>query len=1118
MVTLVPAPDTLDFASPALGPWFAHPSDDPLPLLGIPSADLSVGVQLSANMDWLAPAICTRAYIVASPTRPPVLRALRQADGTPAFAKNALVVLLTLLPEAELRLWALTQAIPAPDGSAVAGTGQPVGTPARPRIRWLALEVPAAQLSDVEALLPANTIPASLTTDPDKASWLGLSLSGGLANADMPARALLRPTEAALANGTGEPLAAKLWCFDFRGRPVDPGAVANWWAFMASADIWDNLWEDGNPPAILDAAGTTLALPTTRVTTGRVVQIVNAHEGPVDPTLLARLTLTGLTAVPSSTDLFIAGAAPAIGLSVAPNPDDAPIPRIATLPLGAYAAPGTATPFAGWTGEAFPATIGRDFTRIAAVDVERQTTGLTRADHPSQADARRRITPAQNSAATPVLRHAELVTAQAMTVLAGGAAAEVMAPVMDPLWGAVTPPSLGPTPAPTPATPSPVPAALAPAPMALAGEGTTSAGNSVADQVIAIHFAPGELPPNVWIRIWTHGLDTQTGKRFRQDGGAGFSDGSGEAWVVLPISDGVGAPTAPGADPVLLSFDAQITTATASFYYADQRYARPATVAGARVDVQSPPGGTTFWIAEQGAAFLPGGGQYQSGQHLLALGGAAPALADLTTLQPADMAGNTLPNAVRAGDRIVLTEPAFAQTPDGTLAAAPNVANLKKHVRAAPAGLVTMGRPAPSQERRELVAHDRAGAQGVIGAVPARETNHTNPPQQTGHVGVPAGAEIRGPGIALAGPAADLLAPLMDERAADTLADFLSRAGTPLTPSTAPASPSTWAAILETTTNGVAGEGIVRSFLATIGADYQPGQTWLQIKTQIGNIAEQDIDALIDTSTLDDNALATAVDRMILKTRDGARNLASALLDAVGRAEDFIYLETPAIDPLAAEGGAIDLVGAINTRLAARPGLRVMLCVPERFLPNQTAKLEEIRKAAIAGALHSLQTAGSDRVALFSPNAGPGRFAHLAATTVIVDDAILMTGTAHLWRRGLTFDSALSVGLFDETVVNGRPAAVRAARIQFMADALGLPANFLPEDPDDCLAAIRTLNRTGGGGRVRPGAYPPAADTTPPAEQTIWNPDGRPGFTPDWALILADLSGGANTDFNNAIR
>jgi hypothetical protein len=103
-------------------------------------------------------------------------------------------------------------------------------------------------------------------------------------------------------------------------------------------------------------------------------------------------------------------------------------------------------------------------------------------------------------------------------------------------------------------------------------------------------------------------------------------------------------------------------------------------------------------------------------------------------------------------------------------------------------------------------------------------------------------------------------------------------------------------------------------------------------------------------------------------------------------------------------------------------------------------------------------------------------------------------------------------------VTFGRPTAVRGARLQLAANALGLPLNLVPDDPEDILAAVAELNTRGGLGRVKPAAYPPADDPTSSADHDIWNPDGRPGSVADWLTFFAAVGGAAGTDFNNAIR
>ncbi|XKE46149.1 hypothetical protein LG302_03135 [Halomonas organivorans] len=1115
MVDLVPAPDTLGLSSPALGPWFRHSDTSvTLPTLPLPNGDLSLSLTLDNDLQWRTPAIATRSYLFASPTRPPALRGLRQEDGSSAFSDDSLVVLLTLLPEAELRLWALTQIIPSPDGS----PAPPANNPARPRVRWLAMEVPAASagsIADIENLREAD-LPADLSSNADKAAFLGLSSDAGLVNASEPVRELRRPetpSAVALQNRSGAPLNVKLWCFDYRGRPLDPGAVANWWTFMAQTGNWDNLWADDDDANPLTAA----------VTAGRMVHLTNAHEGPIDPTLLGRLDLTDLNQTGGSTALYQAAANPAIALTAAANADtdSAPLPRLAALPLGNYAPPAPATPFAGWTGGGFAAGITRDFLRIACVDIEQHVVGLPRTAGTAQADPRRRISAARNTAANPVLATSDAVTAQIMTTLNAGANGIAMAPVMDRLWGQTNPPADFGT--------GDLPDSLDFSVRALAGEGQATGGGSVADQRVAVRFE-GSLPPGGWVRLWTHGLDTQSGRRFRQAGGAALADANGDAWLVLALPDGAAAPTDPDADPVPLSCDALIIADGQSRYYADLRFERPATEPGSRLSLAAPPtipAGVTLWLCEQGQAMNRGSGQYASGQTLLAIpddASAAPQLVDLASLDASDLAANTLPNAAAAGDTLVVTEPAFGQTPDGDLDAAGSAATLIKRERDGLSEVATMGRPAPSQERRELAAYDAAGATGVIGATPGRAAFHESPPMQLGHPGMPAAAEIHGPGAALAGPATDALRQPMEERRADNLLDFVAHTSAPVTPTPDPGGTTTWAAVLETGTYGVAGDAAIRALLAN-NPGFQPGQSWLDLKGQIETALQNqtgqpvDLDTVIDSANFDDDALAAALDRMILNTRDGSASFANAVLAAIGRAEDFLYLETPAIDALMANPGNIDLLGAIRTRWTERPDLRVLLCVPEKYLPDQTAKLEDVRSAGVRAALTALRAAGSDRVQLFSPLAGPGRPGYLASTSVIVDDTLMLTGSTHLWRRGLTFDSSLAVGLFDENVAVGRPAAVRAARQRLLANALGLPLNFLPDDPEDCLDAIAQLNASGGLGRVDPGAYLATSDNAPSsADMDIWNPNGRPGGTSDWLTFFAALTGDASTEFNNAIR
>ncbi|MGQ3051908.1 MAG: hypothetical protein ACT6S0_09000, partial [Roseateles sp.] len=312
----------------------------------------------------------------------------------------------------------------------------------------------------------------------------------------------------------------------------------------------------------------------------------------------------------------------------------------------------------------------------------------------------------------------------------------------------------------------------------------------------------------------------------------------------------------------------------------------------------------------------------------------------------------------------------------------------------------------------------------------------------------------------------------------------------------------------------------LRAFLATTSG-YTPGAAWTSLKNSIESaVPTVDFDPMIDTATFDDDALAAALDQVILKTRDGAAQAARSLASAIGRAEDFVYVETPALDPLTAGSGdgLIDIVSALTARLVERPALAVVLCVPQKFLPHPPRKLEAVRTAGVRAALKTLLDAAPANVVLFTPTGGPSRPLHMAATTVVVDDVWLLTGSTHLWRRGLSFDSSLAVALFDEATTRGRPAALRQARRQLIADRLGVDVSLIGDDMAQLRATISRLNLAGGLQRVQPDAYPAAADATSATDLQIWNPDGRPGGTSDWLLLLGGLTGTAADEVNNAIR
>lgn len=1111
MTDLTPPPASLGLASPALGPWFqvASSDDNDLAPIGPPDADLGSGIALPDGAIWNAPANGLLSYFVASPTRPAALSTLRQANGDPAFADGAFILLFTLLPEVAARLGALTQAAPRADSSTAAAPGDTT----RPVVNRLAIEITPGDITTIDALsqiLPdkdaadLKTVSDNLASDSEKASFVGLTFNGGFSNAEKPATILRRPEKddaRLLENLSGGPLNVKLWAFDHHGRPYDAGALAALWHFLASDDDdgWDNLW----------ATDDTDRQRTAGVVDSHVVHLVNAHEGPLEPPILARITgqLTDLTAIGPSTVLFTAGTNPAIGLTNAANAatDSAPLARLAPLPAGPYAPLDTATPFAGWSD---PAALARDFLRVAITDIEAMTVGIPRTVNTAQGDPRRRVSPARNTASTVFLPTMDAVASAIMARLdANEATVQFIAPELDRLWGPQTPATLG--------GGDPFNADWdAPSFSAHALKGSGNVTASIAEkQAIVLHF-DSSLPPDSWVRAWPHGRDTDSGRRFRMTGGAAKVDGSGSALVILPLPDGKNGD---GTDDVRFSFDLYLVTDTGSRLYTDRRANRPAVNDSvSALAITAITNEQTLYCPQSGNVVDGGSGDIPPGAGIVVITGPV-ADRDFTALDPGSLRGEDMTSSVARladeADRIITRDPAFVQTPPGDLPT-DAVAGGPERVHQS-----SFHKTATGQEMYDLAAYDTTGNQGVVGALAARAGWHEAPPPALAHAGVSAAPEIHGQGVAVAGPAADALRLLMRERAPGSVAEFISTMGIPFSPAANEPTPGPWTALLETAAKGTHGHRL----MSLIPTSIEPGEVWNDIKQQIdaalGNLpGGLTTDGLIDSNNFDDDTAAAAFDRVLAKHRSGAQGFARAAIAAISRAEDLVWLQSPALDneSFTHDDGNIYLLEALTQRLTDNPALHCLIIVPEKHLPDRNNKLEKVRKSAVGAALQALDAAAGDRVAWVSPIAGPGRAYHMGATTLIIDDAIMFSGAAHAWRRGLVFDSALTAALFDEQLEAGRPRTVAAARRLLAGNLLGIHPDFVPLAAPELIKAAKALNARGGFNRANPAAYTLKDDATSDDEKAIWNPAVSADTI--WTAKLAELTGDLEDEFENGTR
>lgn len=1228
--TLIPAPATLDFEAPLLGRWFAagpNPNDGPANV-NVPAitagGDLGVNVNLPNNTSWLPPALGSASlFWISGGVAPPQLAHLRNAAGQFPLPAGRVVAHFRLLPAVAERLYQLTRFLPAITGPAFTaanlGTYQGDPGPTRVKVAALTLVLPATiqQLNQLWPLIPdpppfndvaAADLPAA------QARFLGLTVdsNGNLGNGPSPMSWLRRPgffaPPAVLDNREDRILVglsglATLWAFDDRGRPIDPGAVAAWWSVLATTMMIGA----GNAP-VLVATGGTGQWPqqggspvVCQAAAGFSAHLVNAHEGLLGQPFLGGAQRLQDGSSPVSSNLLAGNAQVALGFSgytntsndvQNPTVDDAPVPRLAVLPAGPYAAPaaggGGAPIVTLWGGgNARAPGLARDFARVAVVDVERHLIGVPRrGSNPaptSEADRRRldqnrpttRINvgavtlPAPPAAQVVLLTTADDVAAAALGVLAatpaGATPARIVVPAADAQWGPGAP-------LPPAAALPPLPNTLTEAPpgnaalgqdqyriSAVAGDGATTAGGGVVNQmvVLELQLAPGTPPGSpspfagAWVRAWPLGFDLEAALHRRMMGGAGRVAADGSARLVMALPDDQTGDGARIGFDLTLSFTWQGAPVSRSF--GDLRFARPASIGGAP---QAARANAAIHVCEAGLT-VPGGGALANGTVppgatvVDEIPGGNPrfTLVDRTTLPPGALTG-TLGNSMGGGmANIMLTQPAYAEVIDRldrvgrgevTTSTAPGTDPLGGlGALAPPAGPFVVDRVArnllgaatrssyPFQgcERLEVAATTEPNGttlSGVIGSAPWLPRSQEQGAHHLGHPGAPATTDTCGTGAVIAGPAAIPLAEYTRER---TSGLGMLPAGTPpevaavavqselavaavgataLPAPPAPASPTPLCAILRTVALGM--EGLPGLELLIDEVNGYPTD-----KARTDAIAA--LDALpgglnIGTTlngAIGANNITRALDQRLRAKLRGARDAAFSLIDALGRAEDLVYIETPALDaeshgPTA--GDQLNLWQTLLTRLGAAPSLRVVVCVPTRLPPGVPRGLREVRDALLLEAVDALRAQAPGRIAVFSPGAGGDRPLYLASTTVIIDDVYAVTGTTHLWRRGLSFDSSLACALFDERVTDGRCTEVVRFRTALMARRLGVPVATLPLDPADLLVAIRDLDQRGS---LRLAAVPIKAPAPPAGAQGYPTATDRAVWDPDGSVDVADL-------------
>lgn len=1058
MAQLNPPEIELGFSSPALGPWF----DDPNLTMPTPEPNLSVRLP-NGIFRWLPPAAGLLSLLV-NEGQPEFLAGLRQADGTPAFSAGSLVALFRLLPEAEARLDALlSDFIASADGADAAA-----GVQRRARVRYLALEI---QNGATMASLLWDVDPPAPFPDPIiQADHLGLKWDGTtLRNSDRPMRDLKRPGRFDLGGSIGQDILLKvggqadgivLWAFDDRGLAIDPGAVAGWWDALAR-DRFENqfLWA----PGLVGLDRRTVA--PAQLQPVRTVHLVNPHEGRAQE-LETEVTVTNLQGSGPVRRQDPFGQPSQLALD---SPPPGPPRRLALLPNGTYAGQVTVWP----TGPTFPV---RDFVRVALVDLDRHLVGPR--PEPDDPEVLAQARPQVRPNADPVLLDdIDAAAAAVRDTLTGGGERRFATSILSADWGAFPVAAL-------PAV-ADLPGSLDdPEVVALRGGGEAQ-GDTVAEQRVLVDFTLSPTLAGAWLRAWPQGFDVDTARHVRLDGGGAPIRADGGVTLVVKLPPGnVGNSTRMGMDVLLV-------TASASRTYTDLRFDRPAPVAGAALAVGAASG--PFTVCETGlvvadAAGLGSPGRVPPGATVVSRQSPA-ALIDPESLAAGQLTTDAALGSLTAGLAVTLTVPAFHRSPRGSAVArlAAGGAAVEEVPRNGLQSVTAPGAPLPGQERLEVTAGrvDVTDVRAALATAPAASCFHERLPHQAGHPGVPASEELHGTGVLLSGPAAlPVIEHLRDRTARKTLPDLFNAARALLPSLPDPPGPVHWTAVLRTVSPGVEGEPGLGLLAET--SLFPFGQTLDKILAFLsgGGPLPPNVTSAIPQA----QAVARALDRRIFAASRGARDTLRSLREAFSRAEHFVYVESPAIDALPVGGEAVSAWQALQSRLDERKGLRVLVCFPVHLLPGSPLRLEHVRNALLA----ELTAAGGDRVEMFPVNTGPARSLRLTSTTVVVDDAYALTGTSHLWRRGMTFDSSIAVSVFDEQLERGRPQQVRAFRRRLLAGRLGITVEQLPEDPSELLLAIRQLRKRGGGHRLATEKQETPELKPTEDDHNAWNRDGSP--------------------------
>jgi phosphatidylserine/phosphatidylglycerophosphate/cardiolipin synthase-like enzyme len=174
----------------------------------------------------------------------------------------------------------------------------------------------------------------------------------------------------------------------------------------------------------------------------------------------------------------------------------------------------------------------------------------------------------------------------------------------------------------------------------------------------------------------------------------------------------------------------------------------------------------------------------------------------------------------------------------------------------------------------------------------------------------------------------------------------------------------------------------------------------------------------------------------------GERSVARAYEKALRRARSLIYIEDQYL-------WSADVVKAFADALREQPQLRMIAVLP--MLADQDGKISgPPNEIGRIDALHSLQRAGGDRVAVYGLENSSGLPIYVHAKVCVVDDVWATVGSDNLNRRSWSHDSELSCAVLDQDrdprepldpagLGDGARVFARDLRLELAREHLGRP-------------------------------------------------------------------------------